>query len=301
MDRQMDGTAPETRCPQCGLAIKVTNQPLVTCPVCGAKLPVVPAGKTGTPERKGPISLEQALFKSPRIKESWAPRETFSTSMLTFFAVMVVYSLVLYSLGRTDPEGNLIPDPVLYFSINVAGLLVGVIPVVYVFLNKMNLKKLAFKQANQKEWLRIIGLGIAFGFGLYAAQFLAEATNRAIGLPLGDTNQVELDYRLILWVPAAAAQVLGEFFYRGTLLNGLLQWLQKRVPPLSPSTLKFRAWILSVLLGTLFDFALFFNPMTIIPSLFMHALAGALFIYTGSVQSGMIAQGMYVLLVILFV
>ncbi len=308
MERRTDGTAPGARCPQCGLAIKVTNQPPDTCPVCGAKLPVVPVGKKGSPERKGPISLEQALFKSPRAKESWAPRELLSAFLLVFFVVMISDYLVVAS-GSSFIENDQF-DPVLYFSINMAGILVGITPIVYILLNKMNIQKLAFqREMSGQLWAVALLLGIACGIGLYALQHAGVLINQATGLMPSTESQAEHQYsifmlgignKLFMLLPVAAAQVFGEFFYRGMILNGLLQWLQKRVPTLAAAVVKLRAWILSVLIGTLFDFALFFNPTTIVPSLLVHALAGALFIYTRNVQAGMIAQGTYVLLVILF-
>jgi hypothetical protein len=295
------------RCPQCGLAIKVTNQPPDTCPVCGAKLPVVPAGKKGPPERKGPISLEQALFKSPRAKESWAPRELLNAFLLTFFVVMIADYLVVAS-GASFIQNDQF-DPILYFSINMAGILVGITPVIYILLNKMNVRKLALKQINSVQWVWAVVLGIACGFGLYVVQRLGGIINLAIGLVPSTPSQAESQYsvfmlsignKLFMLLPVAVAQVVGEFFYRGMVLNGLLQWLRKRLPPLAAAKVKLRAWILSVLFGMLFDFALFFNPVTIIPSLLVHAIVGALFIFTENVQAGMIAQGTYVLLLILF-
>ncbi len=304
----MDGKAPETKCPQCGLVIKLTNQSVDACPVCGAKLPVAPAGKKSTPERKGPIMLEQALFKSPRAKESWAPRELTSAIMLTFFVVMMVNYVIVASGAATIESGQF--DPILYFSINLASVLVGVAPILYILISKTSVKKLALKGISQPQWLQAVGLGIAFGFGLYAVYYLGQIINVATGLESIVATPAENQYsafmsnignRLFMLVPLAAGQVVGEFFYRGTVLNGVLQWLQKRVPPLPATARKLRAWALSFLIGTLFDFAIFFNPTTIFPSLLAHALIGLLFVYTGNLQAGMIAQSTYMLLAIAIV
>jgi hypothetical protein len=308
MERRVDGPAAEMRCPQCGLIIKVTNQPPDKCPVCGTKLPVIPVGKKGAPERKGPISLEQALF--PRARESWAPRDMFNAFMLTFFVVFAVNYLILAGGGAIDVNGQLTFDPVLYFTINLAGVLVGFTPVVYILMNKTTVKKLGLKEISKQQWMRTAVFGIVCGIGLYAMQLLGSAINLATGLDSLVQSQAEIAYtdfiaeagnRLFILIPLAIAQVVGEFFYRGTVLNGLVQWLQKRVPPIAAAALKLRAWSLSVLLGTLFDFSLFFNPTSIVPSLLAHALVGVLYIATGNVQSCMIAQTTCMMLLILFV
>ncbi|MEX2682840.1 MAG: hypothetical protein Q6373_014715 [Candidatus Sigynarchaeota archaeon] len=310
MERPMDGKAPETRCPQCGLVIKLASLSVETCPVCGAKLPAVPAAKKSPSEPKGPIMLEQALFKSPRVKESWAPREVLSVIMLTFFVVLMVNYLIVAAGEGIITSGQF--DPVLYFSINLAGILVGIAPLAYVLANKTGIKKLALHRIPRAEWLWAIVLGITCGIGLYALNYMGQVINEVTGLDSLVTTtageQAEKQYsefmlvmenRLFLLVPVAVAQVLGELFYRGTVLNGIIQWFQKRVPPLSRSATRLRAWVLSVLFGTLFDFSLFFNLTSIVPSLFLHALVGLLFILTRNVQAGMIAQLMYIILLII--
>nr|MDO8084937.1 hypothetical protein [Candidatus Sigynarchaeum springense] len=311
MERPKDGKVPETRCPQCGLVIKLASQSVEACPVCGAKLPAAPAGKKSQPGTGGPIMLEQALFKSPRVKESWAPREVLSVVMLTFFVVMMVNYLIIAAGEGTITSGQF--DPVLYFSINMAGILVGIAPLAYVLVIKTSTRKLAFHRIPGVEWLWAVALGIACGIGLYALNYVGQRINEVTGLEaLVATvagEQAEQQYseymigignRLFMLVPVAAAQVMGELFYRGTVLNGILQSLQKRAPPLSRTAARLRAWVLSALFGALFDFSLFFNPATIVPSLFLHALVGLLFILTRNVQAGMIAQLTFMLLVILF-
>jgi hypothetical protein len=311
MERRVDGTSPGTRCPQCGLAIKVTNQPIDTCPICGAKLPVVAAGKKGQPERKGPISLEQALFKSPRAKESWAPRDVFNAIMLTFFVIFAVNYLIIATVGSVDVNGQLIFDPALYFWINLAGVLVGSTPVLYVLLNKVSLSKIGLKKINGRQWLDVILFGLISGAILLLVELITSTLNRQIFLATGwDVFGRNVEYddfvaagggnKLFMLVPVAAAQVAGELFYRGTILNAFLQRFQKHVPALGAAAVKLRAWGVSVLLGTLFEFGLFFNPATIIPSLLVHAIVGAIFVQTRNVYAGMIAQGTYILMVILF-
>jgi hypothetical protein len=304
MERRVGGTPPETRCPQCGLVIKVTSQAPESCPVCGAKLPVPPGGPKGQIQRKGPIMLDQALFKSPRARESWAPRELVSAFLLTFFVVMIINFLIIAPYTSIIQSGGF--DPILYFTFNMAGILIGITPVFFILLNKSNFRKLALKNITGQQWLTSIGLAIAFGFAIYAMQFLGTAINQVMNLstgsgPYSDFIDASIGNKLFLLLPVAAAQIIGEFFYRGTVQYGILQWLQKRMPPLAPTAVKLRAWALSILLGTLFDFSLFFNPSSILPSLLVHAFVGWLFVMTNNVQAGMIAQGVGMVLAILFV
>jgi hypothetical protein len=177
-------------------------------------------------------------------------------------------------------------------------------------MSKTTIKKLGFKEINKQQWMSAVGFGIAFGIALYVVQILGNTINLVTGLESSVQSQAGLDYsaftanagnRLFLLIPLAIAQVVGEFFYRGTIQNGLSQWLQKRLPPIAPASLKLRAWVLSALIGTLFEFAIFFDPTTIIPSLLVHLVVGVLYLKTGNVQSCMIAQSTAMVLMILIV
>jgi hypothetical protein len=311
LERSKEAPAPDFRCPQCGLLIKVSGQPPEACPVCGAKLPVAPAGKKGKPAIKAPILLEQALFKSPRAKESWAPREFFNVVLLAFFIVMMINYLVL-SANPDGGSGTVPFDPAFYVLLNITSVMIGIVPVLYILLNKMNVAKLGLKRINGRQWRDTLLLGVLCGFGLYLLQLASSAINIAIfnatGLEIFGTSQAETDYlsfinanmgnRLLMLVPIAISQILAELFYSGTVLNGFLQRFQKKMPPLGPASIKLRAWILSSLLSTLFDFGLYFNPTAIIANLLIHAVVGLLFIYTGNVQSTLIAQATAILVVI---
>lgn len=300
MERKVDGSTSDMTCPQCGLAIKVTSQPLEKCPVCGAKLPVPPANKKGAPERRGPISLEQALFKSPRVKESWTTREMLGAFILAYFVTYAANYLIIASGIVSNPDGSLKFDAGGFFLLNLMGVLAGITPLVYVLANKTSIRKLSLNGLNAPEWRWAILLGMGFGVGLFFAQWLGDAFNQVSGLsalvenPANDAYggfiQESIGNRLVMLLPIAASQVLGEFLYRGVVLNGLLQWLRKRVPPMAVTSLKAGAWVLSILLGTLFDLSLFLNPVSIMPSLILHAIIGALYLTTGNLQSCMIAQ-----------
>ncbi|NMC08362.1 MAG: hypothetical protein GYA24_24355 [Candidatus Lokiarchaeota archaeon] len=300
MERRSNEPASGMQCPECGLAIKVTSQPLEKCPVCGAKLPMLTDAKKGVPERKGPISLEQALFKSPRVKESWVPREMFGAFILAYFVTYAANYLIIASGMVSNPDGTLKFDAAGFFLLNVVGMLAGITPLVYVLANKTSVRKLSITSLGAPGWRAAILIGIGFGIVLFLAQFLGTAINRASGIsallenPANDAYnafiRASTGNRLVMLLPIAAAQVLGEFLYRGVILNGLLQWLRKRVPPVAPATMKVGAWGLSILLGTLFDLSIFFNPASIVPSLFIHAIIGLLYIVNGNLQSCMIAQ-----------
>jgi len=305
----MKDTTPEIKCPECGLVVKLTTQALEKCPVCGAKLPSVPGlKKQGTVIQSTSISLEDALFKSPRSKESWAPREFLNIAVLTFFVTTMVRYVVL--IGWVGDSGTITFDPALAIATYLIGLLTGIIPIIYTWRGKMPLAKLGLKKLTARQWLDTLFLGVICGFGLFFFDAVSTLVNRAIfeatGWEMFNINEDFLAFftanmwnRVSIIVPYGAAQILAEFFYRGTIASGFVQRYQKKKELASNVVVKAKAWVVSVMLCTLFEFAMSFDLSAILLAFMVHAALGIIFIITGNLESCLIAQATYILIMLL--
>ena len=317
MERPMDEQENDIKCPSCGVVIKITAPAFTFCPVCGASLPEMsPSQKIASKNVPKMISLEQAVSGKTRSTNSWTLKEFLNLYVLTIIITLMARYIFL-SFWFQGNQGSELPfDPGFVVVMYLTGAIAGIIPILYILHYKLVSGKICWNKLVRKQWSEALVLGVACGVILYFFDVITSILNAAIyfatGWSLfsqGGTFQSGYDAfitsnfpwnKLLVVFPLGFQLVISEVFYRGTIMNGALQNRQGRHGGDWKKLANLQALLISIGLNTLFAFTiLFFDGNALFFQILSNLIVGVLFIRTKNVQSCMIAQLVYVILILI--
>jgi hypothetical protein len=310
--------AEDVKCPSCGVIIKITAPEFTFCPVCGASLPELsPSQKLASKNAPKMISLEQALSAKTRSRNSWSLKEMFNLFVLTIVTTLTVRYIFLSFWLQGTQGTELAFDPAFIVVLYLTGIMAGIVPLVYVLYFKMAWEKIGWKRLVHKQWIETIVLGVACGVLIYVLDLVSTSINASIfqatGWSLFSTDSTFQDgydaflasnppwNKLLLVAVLGVQLVISEIFLRGTIVNGASQYQHGKQKNVRSHKTRLVALALSIGLNTLFAFTIsIFDVTAVLFAALSNAILGVLFIRAKNVQSCMIAQIVYVILLFIF-
>ncbi|HME55194.1 MAG TPA: hypothetical protein VKM55_23505 [Candidatus Lokiarchaeia archaeon] len=319
MEKPLEGQGNDIKCPSCGLVIKITAPALASCPVCGASLPELsPSQKLASKNVPKMISLEQALSSKTRSRDSWSFKELLNVFVLTAIITLMAKFIFLSFWLQGSPGSELTFNPAFVIVTYLTGMIAGIIPIVYVLHYKLSVEKIGWKKLVHKQWGEAILLGAACGVLLYLCDVFTTAINEAIYSATGwslfsqsDTFQLQYNAflasnfpwnKLLIVVFLGAQLLIAEIFLRGTIVNGALQVRKGHESRFHKATTRLQALAISIGFNTLFMFTTsFFDVTSIVFDVLANLILALLFILAKNVQSCMIAELVYVILIFIII
>lgn len=315
--KQMDSSAKENdrQCPSCGLLFKVDSKNLTECPVCGEKLPDLE--ETTKAQDKRPvykeksISLEKVLIKKGINPVTWNLREILNVVFLSFMITSIIKYFLLVPLIDVESGEEIPLNPAFELLFELATIMIGIVPILYIKLTKHEYTKLGFKKLKNVNILKLVVLVVAGGIGLILLNLLSDLINASIyhytQLDIFSTSQNEMDFNnylksnpfyLILFSIAYGASLsFSEILLRGTITNGLKDHFKKKS---SSNVYLVKTLLLSTLFATLVDLAIvFLNPKIIVFALFSNFVLGLIFLMTREIYTVIVLRILYVVIIIL--
>lgn len=220
---------PRRECPVCGTT--VVSRVLLQCPICKGVLPEIPEEFTrdeklvftdGKLKRKSDIEV---LASRWRYKEGLG---VFMNCLIAFLvARFLVFALMMFQM---DEPTAVIPTTITSVILNaIPGILMGIVPVLYVVGQKHQFTKLGVRDDNYALDLALgvaVGVGMFFLYGVGAGinEALAGLGWRAFAAPTGDLTGLLLAEsweKVVLTIVLVFSAVGEEIAFRGVLTNAL--------------------------------------------------------------------------------
>lgn len=248
--------------------------------------------------------------------DSWSLKEILNLFVLTTIITLMAKYIFLSFWLQGNQSGEITFDPLLIIVTYLTETLAGIIPILYVLYYKLSFRKIGWNKLDHAQWGRGIVLGVLCGMALFLFDMITTVFNAAIYQATGwslfsQNDQFQIDFnafmesnfpwnKLLIILFLGVQLVISEILFRGTILKGALQNRQKHHGLDRATIARLQALAISISLNTLFGFILSFDVTTIVFNVLANFVLGLLFMYSKNVQSCMIAQIVYVILVLIF-
>ncbi len=298
-------------CTKCNTLIDSTV--LEQCPLCMHGLPPLPPTQKDELDRLLFTGKKLVSEKEMRIDRnvwtSWKEifNVIFSSLLLFVFAALVDYVLVFQEANFADPATFTLIRGLLNLG---AFVTLGIYPIIYIRLNKLNWEKIGFKSNKLLLYILIgvIGGGMLY-FAEYGIEFLMDfiplyAEDSTMGIlfnkptPIVDFATVDFPLNLAFFGAFLFAQVSEEILFRGVIHNGIYDVAKKK----KRSNPGLRAVLFTTLIYTAFNFFFNFSGYLLAFNLGLSLISGILYeLSNRSLAIVISAKTIYVGLSILFV
>ncbi|MHA1791557.1 MAG: hypothetical protein ACTSVI_02865 [Promethearchaeota archaeon] len=297
------------KCPQCGLILKIEDENLEICPVCGSPLPRSSASKKNIKNRKEDkdkiIPLEKILFKEKILQESWTSNEIKNLIFSSlFFAISAIYIFQIFTVHFDETTNQITFSPVAAYGLNLLISILGIVPLLHVKRQGVSFKKLGFPKFKQGDLARVVIAGIIGGLLLLMLDYLSSSLNWMIYQATGwefllptEQNSEMVEFisstllnKVIFFIFITFSYAINEIFYRGFFLNGLLE-IMSTTKKEKKTFLK--PVLLSLAASIFFDLLLMFNIVGLIFSILSHVTLILIFLLIKKTGACIIAQVVY--------
>ncbi len=238
-------TGNDMTCPGCGLLVKISDNVLDKCPVCGAKLPVPGTSQKGKGKASKPktVSLESLIFNRTGGESAWTIREVLNCLIWSYFVSVLARFFIIILVASPEEGSTTIPfDPVLVIAVYLSACLLGVIPVAYIKSNRMSWSKIGLNRVSRKDVLIVALVGVVAGVTIALVDTWTSSINawvyQATGWDAFGPSPSQGDYvdfinaslvnRIVIAIPVALSLAFGEIVYRGVVARGFLDHFSRK-------------------------------------------------------------------------